>query len=70
MKQIIVKEYKNQKAYQKDAPKMATKGYEVASVIEQENRAGCMRWLTIGLFSLIFKPKPTLLVTYRLPNRS
>jgi len=66
MKQIIVKRYKSQKAYEKDAARMLAKGYEVASVVSEQPRSGCGRILLIGLFAAVFKPKPVLVVTYRL----
>lgn len=65
-KPIQVKRYKNEKEYQKDAAKLAAKGYEIQSVVSEQPRAGCGRILTIGLFAAIFKPKPELVVTYRL----
>lgn len=63
---IQVKRYQNEKAYQKDAAKMLKKGYEVQNVVSEQPRSGCGRILTIGLFAAIFKPKPELVVTYRL----
>lgn len=63
---IVIKRYKNDKEYQKDANKMGKKGYEVQSVTSEQPRSGCARWLTIGIFAAIFKPKPVLVVTYRL----
>ena len=65
-KVIEVRRYRNEKEYQKDAGKMAAKGYEVQSVVSEQPRSGCGRILTIGIFAAIFKPKPELVVTYRL----
>lgn len=65
-KAIEVKRYKDEKEYQKDANKMLAKGYEVQSVISEQPRSGCARWMTIGIFAAIFKPKPVQVVTYRL----
>lgn len=65
-KLIEVKRYKTEKEYQKDARKMTERGYEVQSVVSEQPRSGCARWFTIGLFAAIFKPKPELVVTYRL----
>lgn len=65
-KTIEVRRYKDEKAYQKDAGKMAAKGYEVQSVVSEQPRSGCGRILAIGFFAAIFKPKPELVVTYRL----
>jgi hypothetical protein len=67
---IIVKRYKNEKLYQKDAAKMTKKGYEVQSVTSEQPRSGCARWMFIGIFAAIFKPKPELVVTYRLINKN
>lgn len=64
--EIIVKKYKNEKEYQNDAKKMITRGYEVQSVTSEQPRSGCGRILLIGIFAAIFKPKPVLVVTYRL----
>lgn len=69
-KTIEVKRYKNEKEYQKDAGKMAAKGYEVQSVVSEQPRSGCGRMLTIGIFAAVFKPKPELVVTYRLSTPS
>ena len=63
---VIIKRYKNEKAFQKDARKLAKKGWAVQTVTSEQPRAGCARWLTIGLFAVIFKPKPELVVTYNL----
>lgn len=63
---IIVRRYKSEKEYQKDAQKMLRKGYEVQSVTSEQPRSGCGRIVAIGLFAAIFKPKPVLVVTYRL----
>jgi hypothetical protein len=66
-KAVIVKRYQNEKEYQKDAGKMAAKGYEVASVVSEQPRSGCGRFVALGgIGALIFKPKPVLVVTYRL----
>ena len=65
-KMIVVKRYQNEKAYQRDAGRMAAKGYEVPSVVSEQPRSGCGRILAIGFFAIMFKPKPVLVVTYRL----
>jgi len=66
MKSIIVKRYKSQKQYQHDARRLAKRGYEVASVVSEQSRSGCLRILALGLFAWLFKPKPVLVVSYRL----
>jgi len=66
MKAIVIKRYRSQKAYQADAVKMLKAGYEVVTVTSEQPRSGCGRILLIGLFAAVFKPKPVLVVTYRL----
>ncbi len=56
--------YKNPKAYEKDAPKLAKKGWKVESVTERKPRAGIGRLLSLGFVTMIFPPKPELVVTY------
>lgn len=63
--ELIVKRYKNEKEFQKDARHMLSKGYSVQSVTSEQPRSGCGRILLIGIFAGIFKPKPVLIVTYR-----
>jgi len=65
-KSIIVKRYKSQKAYQADALRMKARGYEVASITSEQPRAGCLRIITLGIFTLLFPPKPVLIVTYKI----
>lgn len=59
-----VKEYKDSDDYQRDAKKMAEDGWTVQTVTERQPNAGCMRCCFLGLFALVLKPKPTLIVTY------
>ena len=66
MKSIIVKRYKSQAAYQRDAGRLAKQGYTVTDVTSEQPRAGCLRILTLGIFAWLFKPKPVLVVTYKL----
>ncbi|MDI9549466.1 MAG: hypothetical protein QM346_17880 [Chloroflexota bacterium] len=62
---IIVKRYKSDSVYQRDAQKMRDQGYTVQSVTSEQPRSGCMRIiLTGGLGALFWKPKPQLVVTY------
>jgi len=63
-KQIVVKTYKNDKAYQKDANRMRGQGYEVQQM-DQAERSGCLRWLLVGPLALVWK-KHQITVTYRL----
>ena len=68
-KPIIVKSYKNDKSYRKDAPRMARRGYEVSNVESFKERQGCAG---MGCKAIIFLPwaflgkKPALVVTYKL----
>jgi hypothetical protein len=64
--QIVVKRYKSDREYQADAKRMISKGYEVQTVTSEQPRSGCGRIFLIGIFAAIFKPKPVLVVTYRL----
>jgi putative NADH-flavin reductase len=66
-KAIIVRRYKNDAEYQKDANKLLAKGYEVQNVVSEVQRSGCGRFIALGgIGALIFKPKPVQVVTYRL----
>ena len=66
MKNLIVKRYKSEAHYQRDAQHMLRQGYEVQSVVSEQPNAGCLRGCMLGLLALVFKPKPVLVVTYRL----
>ncbi len=65
-KAIIVKRYKDEREYERDAQKMARQKYKVINVISEKPRAGIMRFLTLGIFTLIFPPKSVFVVTYSL----
>lgn len=58
---IVVKRYKNERDYQKDAQKMTRKKYKVINVVSEQQRNGLMRIFLIGFF---FPPKAQLIVTY------
>lgn len=62
-RQVIVKRYKNERQYQRDAQKMARKGYKVMSAVSEIQRSGCLRILLIGV---LFPPRPQLIVTFSL----
>lgn len=62
---VEVIRYRNQKSYQRDANKRAKKGWAVVSVTSEQPRSGCGRVFALGLFAIIFKPKPVLVVTYQ-----
>lgn len=60
-KSVIVKRYRSEREYQRDAQKMARKQYNVMNVVSENQRSGCMRIFLIGIF---FPPKAQLIVTY------
>lgn len=64
MKPIVVKTYKNEKEYQKDATKMQKKGYAIQNM-DQSRKTGCMRWLLVGPFALAWQHRE-ITVTYTL----
>lgn len=66
MKDYVVKRYKSQAAYQRDARCMLARGYTVLNVTSEQPRAGCLRLITLGIFTLLWPPKPVLVVSYRL----
>jgi hypothetical protein len=55
---IVVREYASQEAFQNDAVKLKARGYDVLSVNERSQNAGCLRILTLGLLALVVRPKP------------
>jgi len=61
----IVRTYTSPGAYTKDARRMERQGYRVVNTVNQAPRAGCLRILTLGIFTMIFPPKPLIVVTYR-----
>jgi hypothetical protein len=62
---IVVREYASQEAFQNDAVKLKARGYDVLSVNERSQNAGCLRILTLGLLALVVRPKPHIIVTYQ-----
>lgn len=63
-KRTFVRTYRSQSDFQSDAEVAAQHGWSVVSVTELSQRAGCMRILALGLFTLIWRPKSKILVTY------
>lgn len=61
----LVREYKGRDAFERDAQQLAEQGYSVVSVVDAQQRSGCMRMMTIGFFALVWKPKAKLIVTYQ-----
>jgi hypothetical protein len=64
MPEMMVREYRSTKEYQKSAERLAKQGWTVQSVTERQPRAGCARILFLGLFAGIFRPKSILVVTF------
>lgn len=63
-KSTMVREYRDRKEFERDANKLARDGWVVVSQSERTQRSGCGRILALGLFTLLFKPKPLIVVTY------
>jgi len=62
---MIIKRYKSDKEYQREAAQMMKQGYKVAQMTSERPRAGCLRIiLTGGLGVFLWPPKPQLVVTY------
>lgn len=63
--ETTVKVYRSSKDYQTDAQHMAQQGWTVSNVTENRPRSGCIRvFLLLGIFALVFPPKPEIVVTY------
>ena len=60
-----VREYKSRGEMQRDANKAAERGWTVVSVTEASQRSGCLRMATVGIFALVWRPKPRIMVTYQ-----
>lgn len=60
---IITKEYKNNKAFNRDAPKMTAQGYRVASV---NSGKSSMNFFEILASGQLFLSKKRVIVTYQL----
>lgn len=58
------KTYKSSKDYENDSKRRIQDGWEVAGVVNNQPRSGCGRILLLGLFTLIWKPKPEITATY------
>lgn len=65
MQAVEIRRYKTEQEYRKDAPRWAKRGYTVANVTLEPQRAGCAAIFTLGLSSLLFKRSPHYLVTYQ-----
>jgi hypothetical protein len=65
MQAVEIRRYKTEQEYRKDAPRWAKRGYTVAHVAVEPQRAGCGAIFTLGLSALLFKRKSQFLVTYQ-----
>ena len=63
-KQIVVKTYRNDKEFQRDANKMKARGYRINNTSQSE-RSGCFKWLLVGPLALVWK-KHEITVIYEL----
>ena len=66
---VVVERYDSEKAYQKDANKMARKGYVVDNVVTKEKGKGCLSWGLLGIFNIFRKKKHEYVVTYKLQDQ-
>lgn len=53
-KSVVVKKYKSEKQYQKDANRMRKKGYRIQDVVKVE-RGSVQRFLLVGPLALFWK---------------
>ena len=61
----MVRVYTDPGRYRKDAERLAREGWRVEQVTEHRRRSGCLRvFLLLGIFALVFPPKPEIVVTY------
>lgn len=63
---IVIKRYKNEKEYQKDAKGMNKRGYKIVSVVSEQKRRSLFTVVMTGFLALLFPRKPELIVTYTL----
>lgn len=57
-------EYVDDDAFQDEATRAAGFGWRIVSVSDVPQRPGCWRFLLMGPFALIFRPRPHLRVVY------
>lgn len=62
--ETMVRTYKSPDAYRKDAEKLARQGWTVSNTMERRPQSGCGRILLLGVFTLLFRKKPEIVVTY------
>lgn len=63
--ETMIQIYIGSKTFQKDAKRLARDGWTVASTTINKRRSSCLRVILLGLFCLVFPPKPEIIVTYQ-----
>jgi hypothetical protein len=59
----LIRRYKNEDAYQKEAAQLAMAGWRVQTMTEASARPGCMRLFMLGPWAFVARPTK-LIVTY------
>ena len=62
---VMVRQYGSLDDYQRDAAVLGVQGWDVVSMTQSDQRAGCLRGCLLGPFALIWKPRPRFIATYR-----
>lgn len=62
---VLVKQYRTIDSYQRDAVLLGAQGWEVVTMTQSDQRAGCLRGCMLGPLALIWKPRPRFVATYR-----
>lgn len=65
-KSIVVKRYKNDKEYERDAGRMNKRGYKVVTVTSERPRRSYVTVILTGFIVLLFPRKAQYVVTYSL----
>lgn len=63
---IVVKRYKDEKEYQKDAQRMGKRGYKVVNTLNERPRRSFFTVIMTGFLVLLFPRKTQYVVTYSL----
>ena len=63
--ETMVRVYKGNGDYQRDAKRLAKSGWSPLNVVERRPRAGCMRIALLWWLTLLRPPRPELVVTYQ-----
>jgi len=61
---IVVKRYKNDKEYERDAGRMNKRGYKVVTVTSERPRRSLFTIIMTGFLVLLFPRKAQYVVTY------